>query len=241
MALKFKIAKLDEVAETVRTLYRPEGDAFVLDVDGAVDKGRLDEFRNNNITLQQQLDKLKDVDPAKYRELIALQRKVEEKELIDKGEIDKVVALRVTSMKEEMEGQLKQTSTALSTANAQLSALLIDQAVKAAALKAGALTTALDDVVLRARSMFTIENGVPVPKNEKGEVIYGKDGTTPMSVDDWTLNLKKTALHLFASSSGSGAGGGRGTIATDMSKLSPHQKITLGLSQGGLQSSLPGT
>jgi hypothetical protein len=100
--------------------------------------------------------------------------------------------------------------------------------------------TALDDLVLRARSTYTLDKGQPVPKNEKGEVIYGKDGTTPMSIDDWMTGLKKTAPHLFRGSSGSGANGGRNNGQVDMSKLTPSQKISMGIAQGGLVSKLPG-
>jgi len=71
-------------------------------------------------------------------------------------------------------------------------------------------------------------------------VLYGKDGSTPMPMNEWVLGLKKTAPHLFAGAAGSGAGGGRGHGHVDVSKMSPLQKIEAGLSQGGLVGSLPG-
>src|SRR5574337_522222 len=106
MGLKYTIAKLEDGEEAVRPLYVQQGDKFVLDVDGVVAKEKLDEFRNNNIELQKQIEKYKDVDPVKYRELMAIQKKITEKELLDKGEVDQLVNLRVAAMRDELEGKL---------------------------------------------------------------------------------------------------------------------------------------
>ena len=55
MALKFKCKSKEEVPAELQSLYVERDGAFVLDVDGAVDKARVDEFRANNITLANQL------------------------------------------------------------------------------------------------------------------------------------------------------------------------------------------
>lgn len=242
MGLKYQIAKLEDVPENVRSLYKQEGTVYVLDAEDVVPKTRLDEFRTNNIQLQQQLDKLKDVDPVKYAELIKVQQQVEEGKLIQAGKLEEVVTLRVTNMKKDLETQLNGTKTELSQANAQLALLMIDNAVRQVAVQNGALPTALDDVVLRARTVYSMEKGQAVPKDDKGQVIYGKDGQTPMTINDWLVNLKKSAPHLFAGSQGGGAGGGRnGAGPADMSKLTPSQKISLGLSQAAsMVKDLPG-
>lgn len=242
MGLKYQVAKLEDVPENVRALYKQDGQVFVLDADDVVPKTRLDEFRTNNIQLQQQLDKLKDVDPTKYAELIKLQQEVEEGQLIKAGKLEEVVNLRVTNMKKDLETKLQSSDAQLATANAQLSVLMIDNAVRQEAVKNGALPTALDDVVLRARTVYSMVDGQPVPKDGKGQVIYGKDGQAPMAMVDWLVALKKTAPHLFAGSQGSGAGGGRGGPgASDTSKMTPSQKIALGLSnQANTMANLPG-
>lgn len=240
MGLKFKVATLAEIPEAIRSMYKQEGDEFVLDVEGAVDKTKIDEFRTNNIALQQQLDKLKDVDPVKYRELMDLDRKVKEKQLIEAGKVDEVVNLRVESMRTELTTQITEKDNALTVANKQLAILMIDRQVQAEAVKLGILPTAMDDILLRARTVYTMENGVPVPKSQDGKVIYGKDGSTPMPMNEWVLSLKKAAPHLFAGSSGSGAGGGTRSGHIDMSKASPLEKINAGLAAGGLMSALPG-
>src|SRR5574337_84483 len=233
MGLKYTIAKLEDVEEAVRPLYVQQGDKFVLDVDGVVAKEKLDEFRNNNIELQKQIEKYKDVDPVKYRELMAIQKKITEKELLDKGEVDQLVNLRVAAMRDELEGKLNVSNTELTKAQGQLHVLLIDNVVKSAAIKLGVLPEAVEDVVLRAKGVYVVENGVPTPKGADGKMIYGKDGSSPMGVEEWLMNLKNSARHLFVGSQGSGAGGGRGGPGKmDVTKMTPTEKIAYGLSQG---------
>jgi hypothetical protein len=60
MALKFKYKSKEEIPAEHTHLYvsSPDGSGFVLDAEGAVEKSRVDEFRNNNVTLKKQLDEL---------------------------------------------------------------------------------------------------------------------------------------------------------------------------------------
>lgn len=242
MGLKYVIDKLEDVAEASRGLYVQRDGKFYLDVDGVVPKERVDEFRNNNIELQKQLDKYKNIDPTKYAELKQIQQEIEEGKLIKEGKLEEVVNLRVGNMKTTYEGQLNDANTALANANRQLETLMIDNVVRAEATKAGVVATAVDDVILRAKTTYVIEKGVPVPK-ANGEVVYGKDGKTPMPISEWMTGLRGTAGHLFQGSTGSGAGGGgKGPGGVDVSKMTPAQKIqhglNMGLNKGG--ATLPG-
>lgn len=239
MAYKYRIAKLEDVPDNLRAMYKADGDAFVLDVEGVVPKERLDEFRNNNTQLQQQLERLKDVDPVKYRELVDLQRQITEGELLKKGDVEGVVNSRVTAMKAALESERDGFKVRAETSESRLSALLIDAAARTEALKLGVVTTALDDVVLRARMSYQMKDGVPTPLDDKGQVVYGKDGKTPMPMTDWLGGLKKTAPHLFAISAGGGAGGGNRTANGDLTKASPVDKIAAGMAMGGLMGNLP--
>lgn len=239
MPLKHTVDKVDDLPENIRGLYKPQDGKFVLDVEGVVPKARLDEFRDNNIQLQQQLDKLKDIDPTKYRDLIALQNKLKEKELIDKGELDQVVNLRTENMRRAHEETVNDLNGRLGKAESQLSVLMIDNVAKTEAIKLGVLQTAVDDVILRTRATFTFHDGSPVVKDKSGQIVYGKDGKTPLSIAEFMVDLKKTAPHLFQGSTGSGAGGGNRGGVPNVSQLTPAQKISLGLQ--GLGGQLAGT
>jgi hypothetical protein len=55
MALKFKYMTKDEVPAESQSLYVARDGAFVLDVEGAVDRARVEEVRASNIALTSQL------------------------------------------------------------------------------------------------------------------------------------------------------------------------------------------
>ena len=51
MGLKYRIRTRDEAPEEQRGLYAEREGGWVLDVEGAVDKAKIDEFRTTNVTL----------------------------------------------------------------------------------------------------------------------------------------------------------------------------------------------
>jgi len=233
MTVKYVIKDLSEVSEAIRGLYiKREDGAYVLDAEGAVDKDKLNEFRTNNVELMRKLEAFKDMDPKKYTELMDVERRIREKQLIDSGKVDEVIAERVRAMNEEHGKVVKNLEDNLKVSNRQLETLLIDNQVKSSAVTHGILPTAIDDIVLRAKTAFSIHEGNPVMKDEKGNIVYGEDGVSPMSIDSWTKKLKTAAPHLFAGFNGSGAPGARGGAGGMPPNMTPRDKIAAGLAAG---------
>lgn len=95
MALKFKFKSQDEVPAEHLSLYAERDGPWFLDVDGAVEKAKLDEFRTNNITLTKERDEFMQrfdgIDPDAVRALAAEKQKLEEAAQLKSGEVEKVV------------------------------------------------------------------------------------------------------------------------------------------------------
>jgi hypothetical protein len=234
MSLKYQLDSLAGLAPEIAALYSPiEAGGFQLSVEGAVDKKRIDEFRTNNIELNRRLDAYKDVDPKKYGELLDLEKRALEKKLIDAKDVDGLVELRVGEMRGSLQSKIDALTNENNVANRQLESLLIDSTVRDAASKSGVQSTAVEDVLLRAKTVFKIKDGVATPVDQTGNVIYGKDGSTPMSVIDWAAGLKKQAPHLFQPSAGGGAPGSGNSGGQGGANLSSLQKINEGLNQLG--------
>lgn len=244
MALKFMLEKLDEVEEGLRKLYVEQEGKFYLDVDGVVSKDKLAEFRDKNISLMKAIDKYKILteDPEKVQELVnefntlrKTKGKVSDKEINDL--VEEKVVQRVAQMKEEHRVALQTETDKTGVLTRQLEGLLIDSAIRSEAGKLGVRAAAVDDVLLRARAVFKVQDGAAVPFDKKGSIIYGKDASTPMSAGEWITNLKKDAAHLFEDSQGGGArpgaGGKPGAAASDANKnsMSSVSKIAAGLAQ----------
>lgn len=236
MPLKFKLEKLEGLAEPVAALYVPNEDktAYFLDVEGAVSTEKLAEFRDKNVTLLKEVDTLKasvdsfkGVDAKKYFELTKMEA---DGKLKTNEEIDKIINDRVGNMKTEYETTIGGLQKTVDVQGSQLSVMLVDNVVRDAASKNGVSGPAVDDILLRAKSVFKLVDGKPIPHDEKGNVVYSNDGTTPLSVVAWVTSLKKSASHLFPSSQGGGAPGGRqGGQGTE--NLTSLQKIAAGLAE----------
>jgi len=240
MALKFQIDNLDGLDESVSTLYEKHDDGkFYLAVDGAVAKGKLDEFRNNNVDLLKKLETFEkrfgDLDPDKYVEMQTTLQQIEEdknkNKTVAREKVEQMIEERTATMREEHATLLK-TATDLNVVQGrQLETLVVDGAVRDAAVKAKVIDTAIDDVVLRAKSTFRVVEGAAIPHDAEGQIVYGKDGTNPMTPGEWVGNLQKTASHLFVQSTGAGThnSSNPNTAGMDPSKMSPMQKIRAGM------------
>ena len=221
MALKFKYDSKEQVPEEHLPFYAERDGAFVLDVDGVVDKSKLDEFRTSNVELIKERDELKKrfegIDPEEVQKLAEEKRKLEEEQQLKAGEFEKVLEKRVKAIKEDKEKAVEGLTAERDGLHRQLSTIKIDQAVVNVATKRGLRHTALPDVTSRARSVFKLVNGVPTAYESDGTTVrVGKDGITPLNLEEWVDALVSDAPHLFESNSGGGAagntsGGGAGT------------------------------
>jgi predicted nuclease with TOPRIM domain len=110
MALKFKHQTKAEIPAELQSHYVEREGAWCLDVDGAVDRAKLEEFRTNNIALANELKDFRQrfdgINPDEVRKLADEKRKLEEAQQLKAGEVEKVLESRVKGVKAELEKQL---------------------------------------------------------------------------------------------------------------------------------------
>src|SRR5215475_5166 len=139
MALKYKFKSKEEIPAESQSLYVERDGGWILDVDGAVEKSKLDEFRTNNIALTNQLAEQKKrfegIDPDEVKKLAEEKRKLEESQQLKGGEVEKVVEGRLKTAKTEWDKQFNAVSAERDVLNSRLTAIQIDQGVIAAATK----------------------------------------------------------------------------------------------------------
>lgn len=213
-----------------------------------VSNTKLSEFRDNNTKLSAERDGLvKKVDAftaligddsdAFTVELVGLRetaQQVADGKLKGTEKIALEVETRITEMKSGFDKQLQDAGKEIAawkdkagSADSKFKRSVVGQAITNAAIAAdsGVDTAALPDILERAYKIFGVEDsGNIVPKNGEA-VIYGGDGTTPMTPNEWIAKLKDTAPHFFMKSAGSGAGGGDNGIPKGI-----DQKIWDGMS-----------
>jgi hypothetical protein len=237
MALKFKFKTKDEIPAESQSLYVERDGGWMLDVDGVVDKAKLDEFRANNVALSNQLAEQKKrfegIDPDEVRKLAEDKRKLEEAQQLKGGEVDKVVEGRLKTAKTEWDKQFNAVTAERDALNSRLTAIQIDQGVITVATKKGLRPTAIPDITARARIVFKLVDGAPRAYEADGQTVrVGKDGITPMTLDEWVDQQVADAPHLFETNSGSGAASnGSGGAANNRSVKNPFRKETWNLTE----------
>jgi hypothetical protein len=234
MAIKLKYDSLKEIpAEDVR-LYVERDGAWHLDADLKDERAKLNEFRNNNVALLKQIEeqnkRFEGIDPDEVRKLADEKRKLEEEQRLKAGEFDKVLDGRVKAAKADWEKQLASITSERDALSGRLTVIQIDQGVIAAATKRGLRVTAIPDITARARVSFKLVQGVPVPFEADGTTTRpGKDGVTPMTLEEWVDAQVSEAPHLFESNAGSGAAGNGSGGVGNRSVKNPFQKETWNL------------
>ena len=117
--------------------------------------------------------------------------------------------LTFNATKEALESQIKDLKEGNESNILLIDKLLIGGGAKSAFTKANGLPSATDTVELLAKEIWKVENGIPVARNEKGEMMQGAEGA--LTMQEWTEDLKKSHSYLFPQSETGGANGGDGT------------------------------
>ena len=249
MALKPKYKDVKEIPVGDERLYVERDGAWVLEVEGLVEKAKLDEFRTGNLTLRKELEDFKarfeGIEPDEVKKLAEEKRKLELQAQGHKPEeLDRLVGERIKGLKADWDKQLSAATTERDSLTSRLTAIQIDQGVLTVATKRGLRPTAIPDITARARVVFKLVNGAPRAFEADGQTVrYGKDGVTPMTLEEWVDAQVADAPHLFESNAGGGAAGnpaGGGTGGKHSAK-NPFRKETWNLTeQMKLQKSDPG-
>jgi len=230
MPLKYKYATKQEVPAEHQSLYVERDGAWLLDADGVVSQAKLDEFRQNNIALTNQLKLFEGIDPDAVRQLADDKRKLEEAAQLKAGDVDKVIEARLKAARAEWDKAHGVVVAERDTLTSRLTAVQIDQAVVTEATKRGLRPTAITDITSRARQTFKLVNGVPQAFDSDGQTArMGKDG--PMTLAEWVDALVSDAPHLFEANAGSGAAGSGSGGAGNRSVKNPFRKESWNLTE----------
>jgi len=236
MALKSKYKLQDDIPEGLSNFYVEQAGEYVLQVDGMVPKATVDDFRNNNIKLNKDLEslqnKLNGVDIEEYQQLKTERQKMADQELIDAGQLDKVVLDRTERMRNDYESKLeahiKSSKEAIQKASEyeqEFNSMIVENKLKDAAVANGVRPEALPDIMARGKRVWKRTEGQRIAAFDGETPIYGKKSADPLSVNEWFEELGDKAPHLFKSSSGSGATGGEGRGAVRRLSRSDQQSM----------------
>lgn len=187
-----------KVSESVTGLKTKNGEVIGLNKQL---KAQLDEFTT----------KYAGIDPVAVTSMMKRFASDEEAGLLKEGKLDEVIKNRTDRMAADFNKKLTGEADRATRAEAK-AAKLADRtlagALRDAAIRSGALPEALEDIVLRSRSMWRLNDDGDAVAMSGEEVVLGKDGKTPLSPIEWAESLRETASHLWPKAQGTGALGG---------------------------------
>lgn len=247
----------DAVPEVFRSIAAEKDGKFAINV---VPKTELDEFRNNNLNLARERDSQKSLlgrlqtdlgfDPENvdgfvttFNDYRNIKQQVDDGKLVADSSLEAAVEAKTGQMKSTFEQQingLKTTNTNLLSENEKLKTDIRRNVISNAMMEAinhpdsGALPAASKHIMREAYDTFSVDDhGDLVPKDSKGNIIYGSDGATPMTPKEFLAKLEESNPFFFKDSQGGGAGGGGGGGSGGLSPaqiaaMSPEEKMNYG-------------
>lgn len=222
--------------EPQRAWYAADGEGFKLDPASPTLLAALEDTGGLKTALEKERTAVKDakaaakvavsealkayegIDPVKTRALLSKFDNEEEAALIAAGKVDEVIAKRMAKRDAAQQKLLDDATTATKAAMTVADTFkgrVLDNAIRGAAAKAGIHAYAVDDALLRARALFSLDDkGDAVQMGADGKAVLGKDGKTPFTPAEWLDSMRENAPHWFPSgASGGGAGGSGGAGA----------------------------
>jgi hypothetical protein len=224
---------------TDEKLYVPDGENWKLDAEGIEDvgglKSALQKERDAAEAARKELLKFKDVDPEKYKQFLSETETREADKLKKEGKWEEWKAAFEVQKKKDLDAR----DESIKELQGRIRKFMLEDNVKAAALKSGVVKDLIDDVVVVTANRFKLD------ANEKIQVI-DKDGETPLdiTVDSFFSDVFKSQRPQYYAGSGaggsgaqngtSGNGAGKKTVPrADWEKMSP-QDSTKFFKDGGV-------
>jgi len=202
MALELVVENTEGMAEGVSGLYVEKDGKFHLDING------LPDVKGLTTTLDKQKQKILD---GKVNST-TLQTRIDE---LESAEVTRLEKAGKTEEADNLKYDKYKTATddRIARRDARITALegsTLENIFRKVAVDAGVHKSAVDDVLLRAGSIFSLDaDSKAVQFGADGTAVLGADGTSNYSPAEWMESMKASSPHWFpAGSSGSGAEGG---------------------------------
>ena len=162
-----------------------------------------------------EVKKYEGIDPEAAREAATKLQELEDQKLIDANQIDELVAKRTERMRLDAETKYTALLEANQTLEAraansetELHARMVENKIAAAVGGVGTVRKgAMEDILSRAKSVWRLDDDLNLVAMKGESAVYGTDGKTPLSPEEYATSLLQEAPYFFEGNSGSGAGG----------------------------------
>ena len=164
---------------------------------------------------QEKLTEFDGIDVEKVRSMLKNVENSEEAKLISEGKIDDVLRIRTDKIQSKYSEEIETLSSkneelakANSFLNSEIQDMIVGEALRRDALKANVLPEAIEDILLRGKSLFSVDdNRDVVARDSEGNLMKTQDGKTLLTPERFIDSLKDTNPYYWPASTGTGANG----------------------------------
>jgi len=143
-------------------------------------------------------------------------------EFLKDGTVEELIEKKTSQLTSDFEAQIGELNVNLTEAKTHgatyqglFESKVIDDGVRDEAVKSGMLPTAIEDAVLRGRSVFSLDDAKLIEaRDAEGKLALTEDKKV-LTTQNWIEGLKDTSPHYWPPSEGAGAFGGKGGGETD--------------------------
>lgn len=169
----------------------------------------------NNKDLKSQLKVWDGIDADSVKRLLGQAAQEEENELLKAGKLDELIEKRTDRLRSQYDEEISSLKTNYDTAaqqaeryQKQFEQRLIDDEIRTQAINQKALPMACDDIIRRARELFSLneETGEVEARDRSGNLMKNSDGLM-VTPERFVEDLKTTAPYYWQQSQGGGLDG----------------------------------
>ena len=155
------------------------------------------------------------IDPKEARTALQKMQELEEKKMLDAGQIDELVNHKTERMRLDLEAKLRNAENAKKAAEEEFQKMkvkhretVLSDGIWNAALGTGQVRKdAKDYILFKAKQAWQFdEEDNPVARKADGNLIFSTYGHSPISMEEWVMTLKESDPFCFETPTLAGSG-----------------------------------
>jgi len=221
----FTFIEDSDVREKVENMHQIEIDELTVNLNNKAKSDREEsetglkaknvEILNEKKTLQEAVKLFEGIDPEIAKEAIEFHEKNKDAEFLKDGTIEDLIEKKTSTLKSDHEAAMGELTDKFDAASVNSNlyqglyeSKVIDDGIRAEAIKSGIRPEAVEDVLMRGRSVFSLDDKKQIEaRDDEGKLAKTKDDKV-LTTKNWVEGLKETSPHYWPNSEGAGAHGG---------------------------------
>ncbi len=221
-----------DIRERVENAHKLEVDELTVNltnsaktqVDEAVSglKTKNAEILGEKKTLQESLKKFDGINVDTVKTATDFYEKNKDAEFLKDGTVEELIEKKTSQLMSdhetvvtELSGKLTVAETHGTTYQTLFESKVIDDGLRAEAIKQGVRSEAVEDIILRGRGIFSLDDSKQIEARDNEGKLSVTEDKKVLNPKNWIEGLKDTSPHYWPGSEGAGAEGGLGGNDSD--------------------------